>query len=157
MSSFDDYEDIKRKGVIVCGFFGIGKSSVTKHRPDVSFYDLDAAHFKKEPGWEQMYVDCAMALRYDYDIVAIKSSDKVMNKLTEMDVPYYLVYPNKYAKRDFIERAIRNNYSRDWIQNFFSKWEQYIEEVEDDENAKKIVLQNGEYLSDIVDRLVRFR
>lgn len=153
----DDYGEIKKLGVIVCGFFGIGKSSVTKHRPDVSFYDLDASHFKKEPGWEKMYVDCAMALRHDYDVVAIKSSDKAMDRLNELGVSYYLVYPNKFAKRDFIERAIRNNYSREWIETFFSRWEDYIEEVEDEENAKKIVLQSGEYLSDIVDRLVRFR
>ena len=149
--------DMKRLGVIVCGFFGIGKSSVTKYRPDISFYDLDATHFKKEPGWEKLYVDCALALRNDYDIVALKSSDKVMNRLTELGESFYLVYPNKFAKRDFMERAVRNGYSREWIQNFFSKWETYIEEVEEEENAQKIVLQTGEYLSDIVDRLIRFR
>lgn len=46
--------DIKRKGVIVCGFFGIGKSSVNFYRPDVKFYDLDAKFFKKQPGWENL-------------------------------------------------------------------------------------------------------
>ena len=153
----DNYGDIKRKGVIVCGFFGIGKSSVTKYRPDVSFYDLDATGFVKKPGWENMYVDCALALRNDYDIVALKSSDKVMNKLNELEEKYFIVYPNRYAKREFMERAIKNNYSREWIQNFFTQWDKYIEEIEEDDSTDKIVLQSGEYLSDIVDRLIRFR
>ncbi|MGI5842211.1 MAG: hypothetical protein ACOX6H_02830 [Christensenellales bacterium] len=148
---------IKRKGVIVCGFFGIGKSSVNKFRPDVSFYDLDAKHFVKQPGWEKVYVECALALRERYDIVALKSSDKVMNRLADLDEDFFLVYPNRYAKRDFVERAIKNGYSREWIQNFFAKWDEYLEEVEHEEHANKIVLQNGEYLSDIVDRLIRFK
>lgn len=156
-SAYDNYSDIKRKGVIVCGFFGIGKSSVTKHRPDVSFYDLDATKFVKQKGWENNYVECALALRNEYEIVAVKSSDKVIDKLKEMEIPYYLVYPSRYAKRDFMERAIKNGYSREWIQSFFSRWEEFIDEVEEDHDAKKIVLQGEEYLSDIVDRLVRFR
>ena len=149
--------DIKRKGVIVCGFFGVGKSSVTKYRPDVKFIDLDAKFFVKQPGWEKMYVECALALTNEYDIVCLKSSDKVMNLLDRLGKKYYLVYPNRYAKRDFMERAIKNKYSREWIENFFSRWESYLDEIDQQENANKIVLQSGEYLSDIVDRLVRFR
>lgn len=152
-----EHSDIKRLGVIVCGFFGIGKSSVPQYRPDIKFYDLDAKNFVKKPGWEVMYVDCALALRHDYEIVAVKSSDKVMNRLKELGVDYYLVYPSRYAKREFMERAVRNNYSRQWIEQFFSKWEQYIEEAEEDYSTKKIILQSGEYLSDVVDRLVRFK
>lgn len=152
---YDD--DMKRLGVVVCGFFGIGKSSVTKYRPDISFYDLDATHFKKEPHWENLYVDCALALRHDYDIISVKSSDKVMARLAELGVEFYVVYPNRYAKRDFMERAVKNGYSREWIQNFFSRWEEFIEEIEQEENSHKIILQNGEYLSDIVDRIVRFK
>ncbi len=148
---------IKRKGVIVCGFFGIGKSSVNKYRPDISFYDLDAKFFKKQPGWENVYVECALALREKYDIVSIKSADRVMDRLTDLGQEFYIVYPNRHAKRDFMERAVRNNYPREWIHAFFSRWESYIEEIEDEETTNKIVLQNDEYLSDIVDRLVRFR
>ncbi len=149
--------DIKRKGVIVCGFFGIGKSSVNFYRPDVKFYDLDAKFFKKQPGWEKIYVDCAMALTYDYEIVCIKSSDKCMHLLNQLGQKYYLVYPNRIAKRDFMERAIKNHYPREFITEFFSNWERYIEEIEDEDCPNKIVLQSGEYLSDIVDRLIRFR
>lgn len=153
-----DFEsDIKREGVIVCGFFGIGKSSVNKYRPDIKFYDLDAKYFKKQPGWEKIYVDCAIALKKNYEIVCLKSSDKVMGQLKQMGENYYLVYPNRYSKRDFMERAIKNNYPREWIEDFFSNWERYIEEVEDEDCTNKIVLQSGEYLSDILDRLIRFR
>lgn len=153
------YEEdiIKKPGVLVCGFFGIGKSAVPKYRPDVKFYDLDAKAFVKQPGWEKIYVDCALALRKDYDIVAIKSSDKVMNLLNEMGIKYYLVYPNRFAKRDFMERAVKNGYTREWIEAFFSKWDKYLEEVEEEDSAHKVVLQSGEYLSDIVDRLIRFK
>lgn len=151
------YDLIKRKGVLVCGFFGIGKSSVKKYRPDVSFFDLDAKFFQKQPGWEKIYVECALALREVYDIVALKSSDKVMNHLTQLGEKFYIVYPNRYAKRDFMERAVKNNYSREWIRSFFSRWEEYIEEIEHEETTNKIILQSGEYLSDIVDRLIRFK
>lgn len=148
---------INKKGTIVCGFFGIGKSSVTQYRPDIKFYDLDSKFFQKQPGWEKLYVDCALALTNNYDIVCIKSSDKVMRLLNYLNQKYYLVYPNRYAKRDFMERAVKNRYSREWIENFFSQWEKYIDEVEDEDCANKIVLQSGEYLSDIVDKLVRFK
>lgn len=153
----DDYDIIKRRGVLVCGFFGIGKSSVTTYRPDVNYFDLDAKFFLKQPGWEKIYVECALALRERYEIVCLKSADKVMDLLTELGEEFYVVYPNRHAKRDFMERAIENNYSRDWIRAFFARWESYIEEIEEDDNTNKIVLQDGEYLSDIVDRLIRFR
>lgn len=153
--SYDN--EIKRPGIIVCGFFGIGKSSVSKYRPDVKFYDLDAKAFVKKIGWEKIYSDCALALTNDYDIVAIKSSDKVMKYLNELGTKYYIVYPNKYAKREFMERAILNKYSREWIEDFFTKWDKYIEEIENEENTNKIVLQSGEYLSDIVDRIIHFQ
>ena len=148
---------LNNKGVLVCGFFGIGKSSVTKYCPDVKFYDLDAKFFLKQPGWEQIYVDCALALANEYDIVCLKSSDKVMDVLNSLGEKYYIVYPNRYAKREFMERAVKGNYSRQWIQTFFANWEKYIDEIEEEECQNKIVLQSGEYLSDIVDRLVRFR
>lgn len=149
--------DIKYRGTIVCGFFGVGKSSVAKYRPDIKFYDLDAKAFVKQDGWQNLYVDCALGLTHDYDIVCLKSSDKVMRRLNQLGQKYYIVYPNRFAKRDFMERAIKNKYPRKFIEQFFSNWERYIQEIEDEDCPNKIVLQSGEYLSDIVDRLVRFR
>lgn len=150
-------DEIRRPGVLVCGFFGIGKSSVSKYRPDVKYYDLDAKSFVKQPGWEKVYVDCALALKKEYDIVALKSSDKVMNLLNSLGEKYYVVYPSRHAKRDFVERALKNNYSREWVKEFFARWDSFIEEIENDRQGNKIILQSGEYLSDIVDKLVRFK
>lgn len=114
-------------------------------------------NFSKSNRVGKIYVDCAMALTYDYEIVCIKSSDKCMHLLNQLGQKYYLVYPNRIAKRDFMERAIKNHYPREFITEFFSNWERYIEEIEDEDCPNKIVLQSGEYLSDIVDRLIRFR
>ena len=139
-------------GIIVSGFSNIGKSSLTKYK-NIKCIDFDTHYFRKEDGWVDMYVECLLALSCKYDYVFITTHGVMLEKLNELGIDYYLVYPKRELKDEYRNRAIGRNSSDDFVEGFFSRWDEYISDCEKNTYAKKIVLLSGEYLSDVIDRI----
>lgn len=140
-------------GIIISGFSNIGKSSLTKYK-DIKCIDFDTHYFRKEEGWEKMYVECLLALVNKYDYVFITTHGIMLNRLNELGINYYLVYPKRELKEEYRNRAIVRKSSDDFVDGFFSRWDEHISDCEKNTFAKKIILESGEYLSDVIDKIV---
>lgn len=140
-------------GIIISGFSNIGKSSLSKFK-DLNYIDFDTHFFRKEEGWEKMYVECLLALSSKYDYVFITTHGVMLERLNELGIEYYLVYPKRELKDEYKNRAISRNSSEEFVNGFFSRWDEHISDCEKNIFAKKIVLESGEYLSDVIDKIV---
>ena len=139
-------------GIIISGFSNIGKSSLSKFK-DLNYIDFDTHFFRKEEGWEKMYVECLLALSSKYDYVFITTHGVMLEELNKRGIEYYLVYPKRELKEEYRERAISRNSSEEFVNGFFSRWDEHISDCEKNTFAKKIVLESGEYLSDVIDKV----
>lgn len=139
-------------GIIISGFSNIGKSSLCNYN-DVKCIDFDTHYFRKEDGWVDMYVECVLALVKKYDYVFITTHGEMLKKLNTLGINYYLIYPKRELKEEYKERAIRRNSSSEFVEGFFSRWDEHISDCEKNKYAKKIVLNSGEYLADVIDKI----
>ena len=96
----------KKKGIIISGFAGIGKTNFQNYVPYYekhSFYDLSSSSFRKDEGWEDVYIDCAEALCEKYDFVFVSAHQSVLERMKERNCNFYVVYPRKHCKDEYRE------------------------------------------------------
>lgn len=136
-------------GVIISGFSNIGKSSLGKFK-NANYIDLDTCYFNKIDNWVNIYIECILALKEKYDYVLITTYGDVLHELNKRNIEYYLVFPKKELKEEYKKRAIKRGGDKEFVEGFFSRWDIHIDDCINNKNKNKIVLNENEYLSDII-------
>ena len=136
-------------GVIISGFSNIGKIYLIKNK-NINCIDFDTCYFKKINNWINIYVECVLALKEKYDYVLITTYGEILNELNKRNIEYYLVYPKRELKEEYHNRAIKRGSDNDFIEGFFSRWDTHIDDCIKNKNKNKIVLNENEYLSDVI-------
>lgn len=146
----------QKQGIIICGFAGIGKTTVKEFCPnlrDKTFYDLSSSFFRKNEGWEKVYCDIAENMAKNYDYVFISTHNMVIDELLKRETKFYLVYPRRYCKDEYIQRYIKRGSSKEYVSKFMKNWDCFIDMLEGVRFENKIELRSGQYLSDVISRL----
>lgn len=146
----------KKKGIIICGFAGIGKTNFSSYVPNfenITYYDLQSTHFRKNEGWEKTYIDCAEALTEKYDYVFLSTHDTAINELINRGTKFYIVYPKAHCKFEYKERFKNRGNTDEYINKFMKNWDSFIERLDRLETNNKVSLRTGQYLSDVIERL----
>ena len=92
-----------KKGKIICGYPGIGKSTYVKNNKDKAI-DLDSSLFTKHDKWETDYVNLAYMLAKQGFIVFISTHESVRNTLLNRNIPFDIVCPSINLYADWCER-----------------------------------------------------
>ncbi len=146
----------KKKGIIISGFAGIGKTDFNSYVPyyqKATYYDLPSAMFRKNDGWEKVYVDCAEALCEKYDYVFVSTHDVVIDELISRNSKFYIVYPKGHCKEEYKQRFIKRGNSLEYIDKFMRNWDKFIAQIDNLDYSNKISLRTGQYLSDVISRI----
>ena len=146
----------KKKGIIICGFAGIGKTNFSSYVPNfenVSYYDLQSSYFRKNEGWEKTYVDCAEALTEKYDYVFLSTHDMAIDELIRRSSKFYVVYPKIHCKAEYKERFKLRGNSDEYIDKFMKNWDSFIARLDKLDTNNRVSLRTGQYLSDVIERL----
>ena len=146
----------KKKGIIICGFAGIGKTEFPSFVPyyqSSRYYDLPSTFYRKDAGWEKLYVDCAEAFIDKYDYVFVSTHDMVINELIRRRANFYIVYPKKHCKQEYRERFIKRGSSKEYIDRFMKNWDLFVDKIDNLNYGNKISLRTGQYLSDVISRI----
>lgn len=136
-------------GIIISGFSNIGKSSLREFK-NVNYIDLDTCYFKKIDNWIDIYIECILALKEKYDYVLITTYGDVLYELNKRNIEYFLVYPKRELKEEYRKRAIQRCSDEEFVKGFFSRWDRHIDDCINNKNKNKIVLNENEYLSDVI-------
>jgi hypothetical protein len=136
---------------VVCGFPGVGK---TKAAELLGWQDSDSSQFswicegERHPEFPGNYV---AHLQESEGVVLASTHDIVRDALAEAEIPFILVYPSRYLKDTYLERYRARGSSEDFIMLLDKFWDEWIDEMASETRCEhRIVLKNGEYLSDKV-------
>ena len=157
-------------GIFICAFTATGKSSVAKKYSNI--VDMESTKYKylgvfeeKEelkstprelnPEWPENYFKALLEEKDKYDYILV--SDEVCNKfLVDNNFEYWLVYPNRSLKQEYLLRCKNRGNNDEFIYWYSKLWDKWIDDCEHDLVASKhIVLETNQYLEDILPNLKR--
>ena len=84
--------------------------------------------------------------------LVIPTIDLILDFLEADQIPYTLIYPEKNLKDEYEKRYKNRGNTEEFLDIFIGQWEFRIEELEQRNSplTKHIVLQEGQYLSDVI-------
>lgn len=128
--------------MIITGFAGIGKSSVTKTIPNI--IDLESTPFEKD--WDR-YVKVAKHMDKQGHVVLISCHKELREKLREEKIPYLCVMPEKDLKDEYLKRYKERGNDKEFIKSLKDNWDNYTKPLP---NEFVFRLKSEEYLYDII-------
>jgi len=132
---------------IAAAFPGTGKTHFSAKFPEVT--DADSSLFDKAsfPDNYMDYLESAVAYKF---CVLVSSHGIVRDALVENGFDFFLVFPAKECKEEYIQRYRQRGSPQGFIDLLEANWEDWIAECEAQENCTKIQLAPGEYLEDVL-------
>ncbi|MES2971504.1 MAG: hypothetical protein V4702_04230 [Patescibacteria group bacterium] len=149
---------------IVSAFPGCGKSFLTENYDSTSpVLDSDSSGYSwlhqddgtkvRNPDFPRNYLDHIQSNIGEAAIILVSSHAEVREALAEEGIDYTLVYPETELKQDYLERFQRRGSPAAFVDLLDRKWDEFIGDLECDATPRKVVLGQGQYLSDVVDEL----
>lgn len=152
------------KPIIIAGFPGIGQR--TFHNLGVKYTTIltNSADFPGQFPRNYLYhiKDVLNVCRDDMqeskpndqddlvDFIFVSAHPDVLDGLDAQKIPYTLVYPDLSLKDHYLERFIDRGDPQSFIQEMAESWETLIRNMTLKTHPKKIVLQENQFLSDIL-------
>ena len=151
--------------MIVSAFAGVGKTTLAqKYSSDV--IDLESGNYRwlNSDGTEQSkgtqrvpnprfpinYLEAIKAANQKYKVVLISQHEVIRKCLDAVKLDYILAYPDMSMKEEFIERYRKRGNNENFIRLISTEWEKWIQALDSVHTHNKIVLQQGQYLTDYV-------
>lgn len=144
--------------VIVSAFPGCGKSYICNkyHNKKINnkkwkILDSDSSEYSwikdkdnnntriRNPEFPKNYINHIKANIGKVDVIFVSSHKEVRQALKENNIKFFLIFPLKEMKEDFIERYKNRGNTEDFI-NFISKnWDDFIDEMENENYDKCLI------------------
>ena len=138
------------KGKIICGFPGVGKSTLFKELKDSKYkvLDSDSSTFDKKDFPDNYIKHIKEKTGEGYTILA-SSHKEVRDALIKEKMIFTLVYPDKSLKDEYLERYKERGSPQSFIDLLDKNWDTWIGQCDDldDEHVHKVKLGAGEFVS----------
>lgn len=134
--------------MIISGFPGIGKSHLAKSHVDV--LDLDSSLFSKQEYWQVIYINVAKHFSDRGYTVVLSSHKLVRDQLNQREIPYWLIYPNRELKTEYLKRYADRGNTLAFLDLLNANWDNFIIEMEQDPSQLKVELKANQYLSQVI-------
>lgn len=129
--------------MIICGFPGIGKSSIARTLPGI--VDLESTPFNKN--WK-IYADVIEHMDKNGYTVLVSSHRELREELLNRNINYFYVKPEKNLKEEYLERYKKRGNTKAFINQIKDNWDNYLKSLKG-ENI--VELKSEEYLLDKLD------
>ena len=119
--------------ILISAFPGLGKTYLyQQYRDRLKILDLNTGRFEGDdfPG---NYIAEVEKRLNDYDLILLSSDRNVRYALNDAGLDFDLFYPSKNRKNELIEIYVTNRKSRDFIMNFDHNFNDFIDEIEDED------------------------
>lgn len=137
---------------VISGFPGVGKSTLFKQ--GISCLDSDSSTFDKSDFPRNYIEHIKLNLEKDeYDYIFVSSHKVVREALVEAGIAFTLVYPDMNLKYEYLERYQDRKSPPAFLTLMMDNWESFISDCEKQLGCTKIALQEGQFLSDVLERL----
>ena len=140
--------------LVVSAFPGCGKSHLFRNKGDKKILDSDSSTFDKSH-FPENYISHIKSNIGDADIILVSSHKVVRDALVDQGIDFTLVYPSKDIKEEYISRYIERGNENSFIKLLEQNWDNWLEELASQTGCKHVVLQEGEYISDKINEIIK--
>jgi hypothetical protein len=81
----------------------------------------------------------------------VSSHKEVRDALVNESINFTLVYPRKDIKDEYIQRYIDRGNDGKFVELLKQNWNNWTDELENQEGCEKIELESGQYLSNVIE------
>jgi hypothetical protein len=138
--------------MIICGYAGVGKSTLAKGY--VGIMDLESTPFEKD--WER-YAKCAIHYHKNGYIVLVSCHKEIRERILSMlagdNTNVCTIVPNVADKELYRERYTRRGNTPEFIKVQMDNWEKWLDKGNAIEGERWIEMQEGEVLKDTLLRI----
>ncbi len=140
---------------VISGFPGVGKSFFQQNTAQATL-DSDSSKFSwlsrgvRNPDFPKNYVEHIKNNIEKVDIILVSSHAPVRAALVDNNIPFTLVYPSVQLKNEYIQRYIDRDSGSPLIDLLTESWDIFMTEMYKQKDCEHIVLQSGQYLSDVI-------
>lgn len=148
-----------KKGFVICGFSGIGKSTAEqKHRQIIDYESSICSRIwengvdrGKNPNFPTNYINNLIEMMNNDEATfyLLSCHEEVRSELKARGIDYIIVLPTIEQKNEYLKRWLKRGSPIEFIKSMNDRWEDMIESCEKDD-APKIYLSSGEYISDLI-------
>ena len=140
------------KSTIISGFPGIGKSFLSILEGD-KVLDLDSGNFSGENKWS-LYKQTLLESIGKYKYILVSTHIETRDILNELNIPYYIIFPDKSLKPNYIQRYQQRGNNPSFIKLMEDHFEDFIDSIESGKGGIKIKLDKPDiFLKDIYQKL----
>lgn len=130
---------------VICGFPGIGKSTMFKNKGDAKILDSDSSTFDKSEFPANYIKHIQEKTAEGYTILA-SSHDTVRKALVEAGIPFVLVYPRLECRDEYLRRYQKRGSPQAFIDLLADNFNKWIDGCLQQKRCAHYVLRSGEYL-----------
>ena len=154
-----------RKAIVICGFPGVGKTSVANNRMNI--LDAESSAFswnwnpenlergrERNPEFPENYIKFIRENMEKYDFILGACHGVVRDTLKAEGIQYIIVAPKRELKNEYLIRYLQRGSDVDFIESLNENWGKFLDDVEND-GAPVIWLDAGDYLSDVLGEIAR--
>ena len=135
--------------LVVSAFPGCGKSHLFRNKGEKKILDSDSSKFNKSE-FPQNYIEHIKSNIGRVDIILVSSHKEVRDALVNEGISFTLVYPIKDIKDQYIQRYIDRGNDGKFVDLLKQNWDTWTDELENQRGCKKIELESGQYLSNVI-------
>ena len=136
---------------IICGFPGIGKSFLANSNKRI--LDMDAPQYYFEGIFPYGYINRVKQNLDKADLILISAHRIVLEVLNRKKIDYTLVYPKRELKEEYMFRYKFRKSPKSFMIYMNRMWNRFIDDFEQQVDKKQIVLESGQYLKHVLDKI----
>jgi hypothetical protein len=145
---FNEHNSVET--LVVSAFPGCGKSHLFRNKGEKKILDSDSSTFDKSQ-FPQNYIEHIKSNIGEVDIILVSSHKEVRDALVNESINFTLVYPRKDIKDEYIQRYIDRGNDGKFVELLKQNWDNWTDELENQEGCEKIELESGQYLSNVIE------
>lgn len=145
---------------IISAFPACGKTYVFENFKDKVILDSDSSKFSwvmvanqkvRNPDFPKNYISHIKENIGKADYILVSTHENVRKALEEAGIDFYLIYPDRSLKEEWIGRCFLRGSGEKFCQLIADNWDNWIDGLEKDSKKHKFMkLLNNEYLSHVI-------
>lgn len=142
------------KTMVIAAFPGCGKSYTVENEAEKfnGVLDSDSSHFswikdsngkntnERNPEFPKNYIEHIKSQIGKVEVIFVSSHKEVRKALEQEGIEYFLVYPNIFQKKEYIQRYQKRGNDKKFINLVSANWDLWIEECDEENFPTKIKL-----------------
>ena len=145
---------------IISAFPACGKTYVFDNFKDKVILDSDSSKFSwvivnnqkvRNPDFPENYINHIKENIGKVDYILVSTHENVRRALEEAGIDFYLIYPDRSLKEEWIGRCFLRGSGEKFCQLIADNWDNWMDGLEEDSKKHRFIkLLNNEYLSYVI-------